>query len=364
MVKDRITAANERLKNARVRIKIELDGKMLSLRGILPPKPGSTKKKPFQQRIYLKMAANPASIVLAEKEARKVGALLDCKEFEWQTYLTPRSVPATTIGHWLERFAAEKKIQVSATTWETDYLDAFKRLNLEKCLTTEILQRAIEKTEPNTRMRKRLCSAFGQLAQFAGLEADFKPLVGSYSARQVDPRNLPSDKEIVAFYHQIANPGWRWVYGMLATFGLRNHEVFFLDIGSLQQGEEFITVTQGKTHDRQVWAYHPEWIDVFDLCNRVLPSVTGKCHADYGDRVTCYLRARLKMPFRPYDLRHCWAVRVLMFGMRDAIAARQMGHSLAVHNQTYQHWITIRDHQQEHERVKLASDRPVAPTMP
>jgi integrase len=361
MVKDRIIAANERLRNARVRVKIESDGKMLSLRATLPPKPGSSKTKPFQQRIYLKIAVNPASITLAEKEARKVGALLDCKEFQWQTYLPPQSIPTATIGEWLERFEVEKKAQVSATTWQTDYLDAFRRLNPEKRLTLEVLQRAIEKTTPDTRMRKRLCSAFGQLAQFAGLEANFKPLIGSYSARQVDPRNLPSDEEIVAFYRQIKNPSWRWVYGMLATFGLRNHEVFFLDISSLQAGDEFVTVTEGKTHDRQVWAYHPEWIDVFNLRDLVLPPVTGKEHADYGDRVTCYLRARLKMPFRPYDLRHCWAVRVLMFGMRDAIAARQMGHSLAVHNQTYQHWITVRDHQQEHERVKLASDRPVAP---
>jgi hypothetical protein len=122
MVKDRIIAANERLKNARVRVQIELDGKMLSLRATLPPKPGSGRTKPFQQRIYLKIAANPASVTLAKKEARKVGALLDCKEFEWQTYLTPRSAPATTIEHWLKRFAAEKKIQVSATTWKRTIL--------------------------------------------------------------------------------------------------------------------------------------------------------------------------------------------------------------------------------------------------
>jgi hypothetical protein len=38
---------------------------------------------------------------------------------------------------------------------------------------------------------------------------------------------LPSDEVIVEWYDRIPNPTWRYVYGIMATYGLRNHEVFF-----------------------------------------------------------------------------------------------------------------------------------------
>ncbi len=122
-----------------------------------------------------------------------------------------------------------------------------------------------------------------------------------------------------------------------------------------------LTVTDGKTKRRQVWPYYPEWIDAFSLREPQLPPVTGRKHSDYGDRVTCYLRSRAKMPFQPYDLRHAWAVRTMLFGLPDTLAAQQMGHSVTVHTNTYHHWITARTHQQVHDALMNRVDRPVAP---
>ena len=48
----------------------------------------------------------------------------------------------------------------------------------------------------------------------------------------------------------------------------------------------------------------------------------------------------------PYDLRHAWAVRTIHIGLPDTVAARMMGHSVAIHTRTYHHWITRRDQQQ------------------
>lgn len=52
---------------------------------------------------------------------------------------------------------------------------------------------------------------------------------------------------------------------------------------------------------------------------------------------------RYGVPFRPYDLRHAWAVRCIHLNVSDTIAAKMMGHSVDVHQKTYQHWLQGRD---------------------
>ena len=79
----KIAQANGRLKAANVGVVIELRGSRLILRATLPPKPGSNKKHPYQQRLSLGLRANLAGLKEAESEARKISALIDCKEFDW-----------------------------------------------------------------------------------------------------------------------------------------------------------------------------------------------------------------------------------------------------------------------------------------
>ena len=64
-----------------------------------------------------------------------------------------------------------------------------------------------------------------------------------------------------------------------------------------------------------------------------------------GRRVSEQFR-RYALPITPYDLRHAWAIRTIHIGLPDTVAARMMGHSVAIHTRTYHHWITRRDQQQ------------------
>ena len=41
---------------------------------------------------------------------------------------------------------------------------------------------------------------------------------------------------------QFVNPGWRWIYGMLATYGLRDHEVFQVDTSRLHEAPHVVEV--------------------------------------------------------------------------------------------------------------------------
>jgi len=93
---------------------------------------------------------------------------------------------------------------------------------------------------------------------------------------------------------------------------------------------------------------------VFDLRAVNLPplntDLTKTTLQKIGQQVTRQFQ-RYHIPFSPYNLRHAWAVRTIHFGLPDAIAAQMMGHSVAIHTQTYHRWISHRDQQQAVDRT-------------
>jgi integrase len=154
----------------------------------------------------------------------------------------------------------------------------------------------------------------------------------------------------------IPNPRWRLVYGLMATYGLRNHEAFFCDVSALAPGGDRVirVLPTSKTGEHQVWPFQPGWVDQFGLealaaGSDALPQVSTDLRRttlqQVGRRVAEQFR-RYNLPITPYDLRHAWAVRTIHIGLPDTVAARMMGHSVAIHTRTYHHWITRRDQQQ------------------
>jgi integrase len=45
---------------------------------------------------------------------------------------------------------------------------------------------------------------------------------------------------------------------------------------------------------------------------------------------------KIGLDFKPYDLRHAWAIRAHLLGIPIKAAADNLGHSVQVHTQTYQ----------------------------
>lgn len=361
-IQGRINQANGRLKAAQLKIRIERHCDRLHLRATLPPKPFSSKTEPHQQRIALRVSANPKGVQAAEKEAFKIGGLLAFKDFSWQPYL--KSVgKAETIGDWVKRFEQDyfhrrERTAQSETTWQGDYQKVFNHLPAEKSLTKDVLLEMILSTKPDTKTRKRYCSALGQLAKFAGIDFDPKPYRGKYSPTRAKPRDIPPDEIIAEQFSKIKNDGWRLAFAILAVFGLRPHELFYLDWERFEGN--ILTVTEGKTGSRQVWAIYPEWVSAFGLHSGQLPACTGKNNSELGHRVNQAFK-RESVPFCPYDLRHAWAIRALEFGLDLSLAAQQMGHSVKVHTDIYHHWITERHHQRAYEVLMNRKERPDAP---
>jgi hypothetical protein len=186
-------------------------------------------------------------------------------------------------------------------------------------------------------------------------------LIGNYSPQKVSPRDLPSDELIAEWRDRIPNPAWQRAYGMMATYGLLNHEIFYLDLDSLKTSPGIVSVTdEAKTEAHRVWPCYPEWWEQWKLWDIKLPKVTGKNNSDLGHRIYVQLK-RYGLPFNPCDLRHAWAVRTIYFGWDIFLAADQMGHSVAVHSSVYHRWITDQHHQRAFDILMKRSDRPFPP---
>ncbi|KJH72354.1 site-specific integrase [Aliterella atlantica] len=364
-IASKLNQANGRLRAGKIGVAIQVKGDRLYLRATFPPKPGATKQQPHQQRLALGFHANPSGVSAAEAQARKVGALLDAREFSWSAYLE-NSEQLHTIGSWVERFERQHwaeviQNQASLTTWKTGYLQVFKKLPAADLLTLAALINYITTTEPDSRTRKRACDYCYKLAEFADLEgrSAIKKLTGTYSAAAVNPRSLPSDAQIATWRGSLPPGSWRWVVGMLACYGLRGHEVFRLDLVDFP----IVRVLSGKTGARFIYPLYPEWVEDWQLERIDLPKLSlSYSNAKLGTKVAGWFYDR-KAPFNAYDLRHCYARRCFEFGMAPDWAAGLMGHSVRVHLNTYRAWIDEQTYRRVYQAILGRSDRPLPPTL-
>lgn len=351
-IEDCIRQSNARLKMARVGVAILMRGDRLCLRATFPPRPGSRFTKPTQQILALGIRANHEGLNHCEKLAKKIGGELSLGCFRWDEYIKIDSEESSSlVSEWIDSlesdyFSRRKRTSQSQTTWHDDYWRIYRRLPPDRLLTADMMREAILATPPDSRTRRRCCQAMIRLAQFAGISEDFSPLMGNYSLRSVLPRSLPSDDEILNWRDRIPSDSWRWVYGAIACYGLRGHEVFYLDLSNFPEAH----VTAGKTGGRIVFPIWPDWASRWQLDRVLLPECTGRNNSDLGNRVTHAFK-RYELPVRPYDLRHAWAVRSMEFGLDLSLAAQQMGHSTDVHSRIYHHWISATTHRRAYQQL-------------
>ena len=248
------------------------------------------------------------------------------------------------------------------TTWKSSYKPYIKRMVSIYCENdnkelSNIFINTLKTYKEGTRSRKQCGTSLNVFAEFMGyrLPSEWKSLAKGYSLKKASFRNLPDDNLIVDIWKSIPNKSWQYVFALMATYGLRNHEVFFCDVSSLRNsGDKIIRILNTtKTGEHQAWPFHPKWVDLFGLNvlgenPTLLPKINKNLKEttlqNIGKRITDQFN-RYKLDIRPYDLRHAWAVRTILYDLPDTVAARMMGHSVSLHTQTYHHWITKRDQQ-------------------
>jgi integrase len=342
---------NTRLKP--LKISILQRGDRLSVQASLPPKPKlgdqlsdlerATAKRQ-QTKLSLGLQANPEGLRLAEAKAREISGLLMLNAFDWGLYAkTPEialipEVPQVSIKEWLAKFEEEyftqrAKNPKSLTTWHSEYAPIFKKLPQNQGLTEAVIMAAIATTTPETRTRKRYVMSLSALAKFAGLEIDIRSYGRGHTPAKLEVRKLPTDEDIVMYHGLIPNKSWQNAFALMATYGLRPHEICHLDFSILPN---LHVLDDTKTGERIARAMLPEWVDLFGIkADMLLPRIVGRTNREIGDRVVTQF-SRYAIGFPPYNLRHAWCVRgSVVFKMPVAIMAKMAGHSAAVHEATY-----------------------------
>jgi integrase len=312
--------------------------------------------------------ANPAGVQYAEKQARLLGAEVNLGRFDWASWAADESESksGSLAEEWTRRFEADywnrrDRNEQSQTTWDKDYRTTFNKLPANEVLSPELLLQTIERTPPDTRNRRRTVQVLSRLAKFAGIENEFGHLIGSYSAKRVNPRLLPSDRLIAQVRSELKHEGWRWVLGMMAAYGLRPHEVFLCE---LSEFPVVIVPDSNKTKsERFVYPLYPEWAQLWELDRKKLPKIQQLeklSNSKLGTKVSGEFYDR-QLPFRPYDLRHCYARRCFEFSLPPDLAAGLMGHSVSIHINTYRAWIDRATYRRAYEVLINREGRPLPP---
>jgi len=374
---EQLRVHNAQLAASGVSLRLERRGQRLALRGPLPCRRGSGAV--LVQRISLGLAADHNGLELARAALRRVLQQLQQQTFSWSQWgevgsSSPKAAAAVQVADAaaaLDRFERDffadprrrRNAAGTRTTWTSAYLPYLRRLRQlaeqhPQPMSTALLEAVLESYPLASRGRQQCGTALAALAraQAIDLPADWADRAGGYGLHAAQFRQLPSDIQILDWIERIPNLGWRLAYGLMATYGLRNHEVFFSDLSALAPGGDRVirVLPTSKTGEHQVWPFQPEWVERFELprlgeARDLLPPVRTDLRRttlqQVGRRVAEQFR-RYELPLTPYDLRHAWAVRTIHIGLPDTVAARMMGHSVAIHTRTYHHWITRRDQQQ------------------
>jgi len=368
-----INNVNDKFATQGSKLKIEKRGGNLNIRGSLPSKEDKNHYK--IQRISLGLKADIHGLEEAQKKLQLINLQLELDQFDWINWIGKYQKKekkinfefANRINQFEEFFFKESKNEyltsTRKTTWKSSYKPYLKRiLNIYEAYGNEdlvnIFQKTLESYEKGSRSRKQCATSLKVLAKFLDIKLpeNWKLNAKGYGLNKANFRDLPTDEFIEKIWEKIPNKSWKFVFGLMATYGLRNHEVFFCDLSSLTNlGDKIIRVLPTtKTGEHQVWPFHPEWVEKFELSKlgenpELLPNIKRDLKVttlqNIGKKITDQFK-RYSLQIKPYDLRHAWAVRTIFYDLPDTVAARMMGHSVSLHTQTYHHWITKRDQQQ------------------
>ena len=328
-----LDAANARLKACNHRCSIQLRGRAYSLVATLPTRDGTGRKK---QRIPL---GPEVDLYEAERKAVELGNQLHTKSFSWEVWDESQGPSAITVPDFIIAAMAlhaskyRKDPERGDNAWSKKWGPALRKLPPSGLITEAVLLRVIRTMPAGSAVRRDQGNLLSQIAKSLGLNTEaLLAACRGYGVDKLTERDIPSDEAIEAALGRIALPHWRWTFGMCAAYGLRPHECAALT----WLEDDWIEIADAtKTGSRRLTPCPSAWIKRFELRDLPRPKqnaqTLGKVFNDALDRA--------QVDIKPYNLRHAYALRLMSKGVAADLAARLMGHSLQVHQTTYQRWI-------------------------
>lgn len=285
-------------------------------------------------RLALRLDDTPANRKVAQRRLLELRRQLDHGEFRWEFW--SEASGGISWREAINRLYRQKVIlgRTSENTWAINYMGRLKQIDPGSLCTTDSIEKALVRYPRQSCSYKEMFYLLKHIAKLASVSFPEVPVpTYSHAAAPV----VPGDEEIVAVVER-ADAAAGWYLGMMATFGLRPHEIAGAQL--LERGR--LKVAGGtKTGERTVVACPQEWVDRFDLANRRLRQYQPRGGDWRPDTDARWLWAQLKglgVSWRPYALRHAYAGRLWRLGgsrLDLYTAARLMGHSPMQHARTY-----------------------------
>ena len=305
-----------------------------------------------QTRIALRLDDTPVNRRTAAKQLQVLERQLSTGTFEWSYWLEGASDGVT----WREAIARlyRQKVVLGRTresTWEINYMGRLRQLPAGSACTTESMAAALGRYDRASCSYKELYYLLKHIARLVAVPFPEVPLPTYRDAELVA---VPSDDEIIAWVEAAPDPS-AWYWGMMATYGLRPHEIE----GASLIDRDYLQVPEAsKTGFRTVVPLPREWVERFALHDRRLrPGADQR-----PDAVSKWLSKELRklaLPWRPYALRHAYAARLWSTGgsrLDIYTASRLMGHSPLQHTKTYRAHIQPHHVAEAAERALLQGD--------
>ncbi len=238
-------------------------------------------------------------------------------------------------------------------------------------LNLNLIDKVIKITDFGTHARQQrvsvisvMCNHFPELEQIVKLNNfKFADYAGGY---EPEIRIIPSDEKIINGFSKIGIEGrkdgkggesWAWVYGVLATYGLRPHELLAIDFDKSFNPPHYEIYLDGKlcdgikTGNRLALPIAEEWVKEFKLAEvnlsqerkKVLTKVLlGMNVRGRNKKIALSISNKFKnkqIGFQPYDLRHAYAIRGYYRGFTINQMSKYMGHSVTMHEKKYQKYL-------------------------
>jgi integrase len=362
-----LQAVNEGLKRRQARVAIEVLRSGFWVRGTFVSADGSRKR----QRISLKLKATDTNLIAAEDRALQVAALsrqgLDPataapwlattgKSSDSPQHSATEPLTVAAAVKQLEATFWQGKVRTSAaeSTWDRITCE-LRRLPQHGPLTIGLLLDVARQTEPGSRTRLESCKVYKRLARVAGL-AGYEQLDQLRTPYEPAPRDLPDDEPLLGFVAGLrGDPKWGWALAALLAYGCRPSEVFSLTPHADLTAQCLTLKRKGRAPTWRTALCLPKQLLVelqLQAVARPLEFSTpasydrqeAKRHTDqWGGWLARRAAGTPLEGLQLYDLRHCWAVRSIRLGLNASLAAKTLGHDLAVHSRTYHRWMTASD---------------------
>ena len=299
-----------------------------------------------QTRIALRLDDTPVNRRLAQKRLKTLEAQLANGTFTWAEW-SPTPERGPTWREAINRLYQKKVVlgRTSENTWQINYMGRLRQIPPSSVVTTASMEKALRRYDRASCSYKELYYLLKHIAQLVAVPFPEVPLP-LYT--QAAPVAVPTDDEIIAWVESMPQPA-AWYFGMMATYGLRPHEVATSVLGE----KDYCQVADAtKTGGRTVVPLPREWVDRFDLH-------TSRIRTPKTDIAKWLSKVCSQLPWRPYALRHAYAGRLWREGgsrLDLYTAARLMGHSAQQHAKTYRAHIQPHLVAEAAERALLGRD--------